>query len=583
MSKNIYNIKYPNKLNNISELRDIILINRIGHVDKEYINNDFDIYKNILELKDIDKGALLLKETILNKKRICICSDLDADGLTSAAMCYRTFTEVFKIDPNDIDVIINHRRNGNSYNNVYVNRIITSYKNNPFDLIISFDQGSRNEEQYKYMKSVMNNVKFIITDHHQIDYNEYPNSVEVFINPQRNDSLYDKDISGCTVGFLLMLYTYKLLYNKTDIKPFYPIFPYPAISVISDVMSCLSDVNRYIYKVGMNRINSFQDPWIVLLFKSLNKVGVYTNRDISMSVASIINSANRMGIEEEGYGLISSTSAKTIQDHLDTLNSNNNIKKTVVNNISNDLLSNLEEHPVDGGIVCYIDTDININGLIAGRIASTKKLPVICFIKNDNVDNISGSCRAGINGFNLLDCFNIITNRYPDLIINYGGHKDACGVHIKQSKLDKFKEVFYNTSKEIMSNMDIDRTIDVDVVLYPNKGHINPDLINIIRSLEPYGKNFESPTFMSTMTLDRILKFGKTMCRLEFKVGKQTFGGFCSFDNNPNINMDNILDVLVRGLKYNVIYKIDLVDSRNKTDYQLEILYIEEINNKEQK
>lgn len=559
----------------LNKVQYTILKNRLPEEEDiiKYLYNDYDIFEDLDKLADITNAANLLLEHIKDKsKKILICSDLDCDGLTSATTLYRSLIDVFKVERDRVFVIINRRKDGNSFNPVLVSRVKEMWDKVKFDLMVISDQGSRNELQYQdFKKYTEDKMKIILTDHHHIEYEEYPYSVDCFINPQRVDSDYSRNVSGCTVAFLLMIKAYQLLTNSKDLSPFLPIFPFPAISVISDVMSCKEMVNRFIYKVGMRVINTYNNPNFVIYKKILEIPGIFTDNDIRMKLTSFINSANRMGIEDIGYSMLSTDDKEICYKSSIIVDDNNDLKKAEIKRITKEALEDLKDIPTDGGVVFKVSTDISVNGVIAARIGEIKKVPAICYIESDK-EIISGSCRAIIKGFDLLECLAKINDENPGVIAQFGGHKDACGCSIYSDQFDLFKILFYKYSKEIISNLDVSSEIDLDMILPEDQ--ITPDLVNSIRSLAPYGKDWNMPVFLSVFTLVSVIPMGG-IARITFKrKSGGTISGFYNFSDNSGLTIDNIRQNLVRGGKYLVSYNLDITSYLKVYDFSLSIIKI---------
>ena len=131
--------------------------------------------------------------------------------------------------------------------------------------MITSDHGSVNEYEYQDLKQSCG-FEIVVTDHHTVQYDIYPNTADAFVNPLRKDSEYFTEISGCTVAFLVMVYTYHKHIKESNKKDYYHIFPYEAISIISDIMSCELPLNRYIYIIIIICILRRTGLFVVFLF-----------------------------------------------------------------------------------------------------------------------------------------------------------------------------------------------------------------------------------------------------------------------------------------------------------------------------
>ena len=548
-----------------SNLKSLLVKHRMKNYNYEdYVNPKYDLLKDLNKLADIDKAADIIYKHIKNNSNILICSDLDCDGMTSAMTLYSFLKDVFKIKEDKLRVIINKRLHGNGFNPILVDRIKSLNNEFPIDLMITSDHGSVNELEYQDLKKVCG-FDIVVTDHHTVQYDIYPNTADAFVNPLRKDCDYFTEISGCTVAFLLMVYTYHKHCKKADIKHYYHIFPYPAISIISDVMSCELPLNRYIYRVGINYINRLQNINFLSYRNILDIPFIFTNNDIKMKLAPFINSANRTNIEQIGYDLLSSNDISVSKELAILVDNKNEIKKKEVREISNFILDNISEVEKDGGYCCIIDTQTAINGVVAARIGEKLKVPIICFSGNEV---LTGSCRGMLEGFDLLECLDKISQLDKDVIIKYGGHKSACGCAIHRDKFDTFKKMFYNVSKDMISKLDISKTISVDCEIPIHK--VNPDLINIIRSVGPYGKDWEEPIFSSKAKFKYAIGMG-SVARLCFQKGNK--GQISGFYNIPK-GITDIKEHFVRNEEYTIIYNVDITSYNGVYDYSLNIIDI---------
>lgn len=566
--------KYENTI--LTDIQKRIILNRLDYEPtieemNNFIYNDYDLFSDLDKLTDLDKAKELLEKHLKNKSHIAIVSDLDADGMTSAVTAYKCLRDVFKHPVDKISVLINRRKDGNSINPTLTKRIKDLHDVYPIDLITLFDHGSTSELAYQELANY-GDMDFLLTDHHTVQYDIYPNTVNVFINPQRKESTYSRNISGCVTGFVTFLYTYWKMYNTTDLKPFYHIFPFPAISVISDVMSCKDPINRFIYRVGVNEMSKPTHP----IFKGLRALLGYgkkiTLKDIQMKIAPFINAANRTNVEDLGYEMLASEDLDNIIKLGNELTLANDKKKAVVKTLTNIALDNLKDKVIDRGVVLTIETDMAVNGLIAARVGEVKKVPVVCFIDRGN-DIMSGSCRGIVHGFNLLTTLQAIKDEDSNCIVQFGGHTGACGVSITKDNFNRFKELFEKHSKIQLDTLDVKESITIDYMV--KECNLTFDLVKELEVIGPYGKDWSEPTLLSIFYVDYVMVIG-SMCIVMFKrVDGNSLGGFYSFGDKSGLTIDNIKEKLVRGTRCLVSYNPSLSTRGNTYDISLNIKQID--------
>lgn len=556
---------------NLTDLQKRIILNRDTNPDNllKYVTNSIDIYKDLTKLKYIAEASDLLIRHLDKKSHILICTDSDTDGLTSAVMCYRSLRDVFDHPENRISVLVNRRRDGNGFNNTLVNRILNLNKTKKIDLLIALDHGSSDKASYDIIKA-NSQMELLITDHHQVPIDNYPSNVEILLNPQIVDSKYSRNISGCTVGFLLMLYTYYKKYNKKNIDIFNNIIMYPALSVISDVMSCKDMINRYIYTKGLKEINKFKDndPFLGLR-DSLGVSTTFNLNDVRLKLSPLINAANRTATEDLGYSVLNSYDYQEALKYIEDLVELNNVKKGIVNEATKEILDELRTTEIKNTIVVRANTNLTVNGVIAGRVGDLYKKPTICFIKTNDDRLIAGSCRGIIKGFNILKVLKDIQNDIPNLILNCGGHKSACGLKIDNKNYDLFKETFDIYSKRELDKIDKNELLNVDYLL--KEDDINIHTASLVNTLEPYGLDFEDPLFVSILTINNIIPL-KGVCKIIFKRRNgDSITGIYSYGDG-NYNPDNILKELPYGTKVIVGYNLETVNIRFNIELGLKIL-----------
>ncbi len=563
--------------NNISEFQATIIANRLEEEDYKFYKQDIVSYyfnclrmdHNISKLADIEKASELIMEHIVQGKHIAIVTDYDCDGVNSAAVLYRSLLQIFNVDKNLVSVIINKRRDGNGFNKVLVSRVTKLNTNKKIDLIITADHGSNDNAAYGVFKEL--GIAMVITDHHQIP-NGNPDNCEVFINNQRDDSEYYKDVSGCFIAFLVMVNTYKKMYPNKRLDVFNPVIPYVAISTISDVMSLKLPINRHIVKTGLNEINSFRNKAWFAIKNILNITGKITYKEIGFKIAPLINTANRINAEDLAFKLLSADSSDDVIKYGEELNKLNDFRKTVQKAViakeKNIPLNDKYKH----SIVLLIDSELSISGIVASNIGESNGLPIVCFLNSPEQDIYTGSGRAIINNLNIEQVFKNIAAEDSSMFIKFGGHKGAAGCSIYKDKLEDFRRLFDKYCKELTPVLLHKDMIHVDMFLPEYK--LTPSLIKPIESLGPYGKDWVEPVFLSVLTVSKIFIMGTIAKIIFITPSGRELQGTHFFRTQHDINIKNIRDIIKSGCKTLVSYNVNLDNFRNSLELSFNIVYI---------
>lgn len=547
---------------------------------ERYYTKEWNYSKEKIEINKLPLAAEMLLKHINNNSHIAIVSDSDCDGLTAAATTYRILRNIFKHPEDKISVLINKRKNGNSFNPTLVSRVKELHKHRHIDLMYSCDQGSLNGPEYKDFAKTCG-FDMIITDHHQVrDGFLYPKAPNlVFINPNDLDNTEEeslaKGLSGCAVTLFTLMETYVLQTGKkkekVDYTVFYPYFDLPALSVISDVMPCDNEINRWIYKIGSNILNRKNNVLGRALRFVLEIPGKIELSDIKMKIAPFINSANRMDVEDLGFNILIHTDYEKVVRESEELVLYNKEKKNIIRDLTKDLIKGLETIDCSDGIIVTIKDVAAVNGIIAGKIGSIKRVPTVCFIEKE--DTLSGSCRAIVPGFDLIELFTRISKQDPNVLSNFGGHKDACGIHVRKDYLEVFQGLFFQNVHDMLADLPKDQKIGIDKLIKEEDFDIG--LVYSQNSLAPYGKNFKEPTYLSIFYIKHVISFGD-IAKVVFK--RRNGGslyGFYSFGTTDYINIHNIKEVLKSDVKCLVSYTAELGSYANAYDINLNLIKID--------
>lgn len=524
--------------NDFTELQKNIIASRLSATDNilEVINNDFDFKNKIYELTDLKKAGDIIANHIKNKSHILIVTDYDADGVNSALILYKTFYKIFNMIPKDnLFLLINKRKLGNGINEKILKDILYLHEKHKIDLIVLADHGSSDEKAFKVIKE--HNIDIVLTDHHQIPEHNYPSSPDAFVNPQRTDSHFSKNISGCFTAFITMLSTYDSYYGKLDMDKFNFLLPYVALTTISDVMSLDDPVNRYIMNKGLKELNSFRNPVWKVLYSKLRLSNIISAKDISFKIAPLINTANRTDNEYEAFKLLNSETEEEAAVHYKRLTELSDYRKSTQKILMDKSYEQVRDYVYKHTIVLLLESDLAVNGIVAGRIGEEYKKPIVCFISNENAEILTGSARTIIDGLDIVEIFHLIDNEDKNIFIKFGGHTKAGGCSIHKNKLEDFKRLFDKYAE--IKLKDLPPKIEyVDDIIDINK--ITPSFAQELNRLEPYGENWAHPKFASMIKIKYIRIFGELI-----RLGIVTSSGRIIegvYFNNPSSNI-GVLDL----------------------------------------
>lgn len=566
---------------NLTDLQKVILSNRanvdylkeFNYTFKDLYNSKFDPVKNIKKLPDIEKAGYIIATAIKEGNHVLLASDMDADGVTSAAVLNITFRDVFKVNTNNYKSIVNRRLAGNGFNPEFVNRIKKIHDLWKVDLIITSDHGSADEQAYKELKQY-GIEQIIVTDHHTIPKDNYPKSADVVINPHRIDSTYYKDVSGCFVACIAMIETMKNLKGDYYLEQFEKVIPYVAISTISDVMNLSLPINRQVVKYGLRILNSLQSPTWIAIKKVLGIKNRINSKDIGFKLAPLINTANRVNQEDLAFNMLVEPDLTKAVEYATMLNKFNMKRKRVQKELLKQATMQRDTLPYENSIVVALKSIYAVNGIVAGNLGDHFSRPTVCFLYNDIDDTLTGSGRGILKSINLVKIYNNINSRDKTVMLKYGGHKLAAGCKIPKDKLEVFRKMFDEEASKMMKDYKDSSVIYYDKEISSND--ISPIIFKDQNRLLPYGSGWDSPVYISKLKIGSIMLLGKTLAKIKFIASDNTEIESTHFFNNKNskYTIDNIKDLLHYGDKITLVYNLGLNSFNDVISFEINVIDI---------
>lgn len=524
-------------------------------------------------LPDIEIAANRLVSAILNQEIIGIETDHDADGVTSHAVIYEALTQIMGHPANKVRSYIGHRlKEGYGLSDSVATRILND-EIRP-TLIITADNGSSDEKRIARLKA--HNIDVIVTDHHEIPEEGIPQSAIAVISPARLDSEYpDRMIAGCMSACLLMAAARQALINKDYFKvppkSLSTLFDFVALGTVADCVSMSqSKNNRLIVKHGLKLINKMQRPcWQALKpYLSGDPNRQINAEDLGFTIAPRINARGRLDEAMTGVHFLLSRDIETATKLAVLLDSENNERKKIEKRLKEASLK-IAQPFIDenkNSLVIYLeDGHPGVHGIVASRLVEAFGRPVINLSpKEGGVDLVSGSAR-GIPGFHVREALNTINQRYPDLIIAFGGHKGAAGLTLKKQDIETFRQAFEDAVNEQIARLEIKVG---PVLMIDNElphSFITLNTLAEIEALEPFGREMDSPVFTTKFKVKQSRRIGSGDVKNHVKLKLKTFDSSEEF-NAVWFNVDP--DCELETLKVNEGAESEFAYSISKNYYQ---------------
>jgi len=462
--------------------------------------------KNIQDPMGIPSLGLAVNrivEAISQRETIIFACDHDMDGTASAAVLWKAFTDYFNYPSELLHVVTSHRlTEGYGLTQPVVDRILDLGGT----LIITADKGSSDEQQIKVLKEAGKDV--IVTDHHAIPVEGAPKSAYATVNPIISGSEYDPNICGAAVAFLVMAKVRSALLDTgylESIPSMLGLLDYVAVATIADCVSMRPDksyTNRAFVKKGLQFINKKARPcWEVFL---QGRSGPVHAEDIAFQLAPPIAAAGRLDWAEAGFLFLISDFLKEAKQHWETLIAENKLRKDIEKELRQKAVSKALSKSNQSIIVFIEDGHSGVHGITASRLVQSFGKPAAIFSpkgagsrkglndSNPDIGIASGSFR-GIPGFHVRDCLQYVADKYPKLLLGFGGHAGAAGATLAIDDLDAFEHAFEEGVIKQLGTTPLLPIISVDGDLPGSK--LNIEMLESFREMEPWGKDFPFPVF----------------------------------------------------------------------------------------
>ena len=469
-----------------------------GIVDQSEI--DFSL-GNLLppdSMKGLTEAANVVASTIVNRQKIIIVGDFDADGATSTAL----MVHCLRACEADVDYLVPNRF---EFGYGLTPEIVAVAAKMQPALIVTVDNGISSVDGVGAANAL--GIKTVITDHH-LPGDVVPAATAI-VNPNQTGCAFpSKALAGVGVSFYLLSAVRKVLRQKSWFEQKQLSEPLLADYLDLVALGTIADVvpfdknNRVLVNEGIRRMRAGKvRPGIrALLAVSGTNFKKLISRDIAFGVAPRLNAAGRL--EDMSIGiecLLSETDAGAVvlAEQLDGINKarrsiEDEMKDQAIEIVKAAVASNSESTKTDKYGVCLYNASWHqgVVGIIASRIKDRVHRPTIAFAKVSDTE-IKGSARS-IHGLHIRDALDAIATANPGLIDKFGGHAMAAGLSLPLAKFAEFAALFDAEARKGLSKGDLEQQVVSDGEL---GGKFNLATARKIAEAAPWGQGFPEPVF----------------------------------------------------------------------------------------
>ncbi len=461
----------------LTPIKEILI--RRGILDKETHIASYEISslpKAEDHFKELSKASSRIIKALNENKKIAICGDYDADGMTSTALLCDYLS---KINAKPVPFIPSREDDGYGLNSSIVQKI----HDEGIQLIITVDNGVSAIEALNKANSL--GIDVILTDHHQIK-TKLP-TIYALLHPifTPKDSPY-KYLAGVGVAYLLAESVARMTSSQKHLNLSRDLF---CIGTVAD-MALLKGANRFWIRQWIKKLSDTESPGLKgLLTKSKLNNKIINTEDISFKIAPRINSVGRIGDPKLILNLLLESDPKKATKLVNKCEKINVERKTICKQVTEEAFQILQKDSCNIPPFIFLAQPhwpAGVIGIIASRVMEKYNRPtaVLC---SDN----DGLLRASIRAPSTFNVFKAL-EKCECLLEKYGGHAAAGGFTIKANKVSDLHNRLNELCITENHNMNVRKILPEAYIELIN---IDQCLCNNLEHLEPFGQGNKRPLF----------------------------------------------------------------------------------------
>lgn len=430
-------------------------------------------------MKDMDKAIARIDRALAAEEKILIYGDYDVDGTTSVALAY----SFFKQFTSNIEYYIPDRhKEGYGISTAGIDYA----KSKGITLIIALDCGIKSNDKVAYANTL--DIDFIICDHH-LPGDELPAAVAI-LDPKRADCPYPfKELAGCGIGFKLAQ-AYSIA-HQLPASGYEQYMDMVMVSIAADIVPIVEE-NRTLAYFGLKKLNTNPCLGLKALMDSCGKNKDFTITDVVFTLAPRINAAGRMDHGNQAVKMLLCSEDDLAAEQSLFINIQNTDRKASDQNITAEALALIDESELlinkKTTVVYNENWNKGVIGIVASRLTEKYFRPTVVLTHSNGL--LTGSARS-VPGYDLYEAL----LGCADLLEQFGGHKFAAGLTMKQENIHAFSKRF----EDIVSTTITDDLLCPEILI---DGEITLQQIDgkfqrIIAQMSPFGPMNPAPIFVS--------------------------------------------------------------------------------------
>lgn len=439
----------------------------------------------------------LLARALLEKRRILIVGDFDADGATSCALAMLALRA---FGHRRVDFLVPNRF---EFGYGLTPEIVEHARARDPEVIVTVDNGISSVAGVAAARRL--GWQVVVTDHHLAG--KVLPEAEALVNPNLPDNPFpSKALAGVGVIFYVLLGLRSRLREtgwfdgrRIPVPNMADFLDLVALGTVADVVP-LDHNNRVLVYQGLQRIRGGRcRPGIDALFRVAGRSPVRAQAsDLGFAIGPRLNAAGRLDDMALGIRCLLTDDPQEAFDLASELDRLNRERRSIEDDMkqkAEEMLAAWAPRDAKGlpwGLCLYQpDWHQGVIGILASRIKERYHRPVIAFASAGD-GTLKGSARS-INGLHIRDLLDEVAVREPGMLRKFGGHAMAAGMTLDEASFDCFCRVFDETVRAHLRPDDLRALIQSDGTIAA--GEMTLATARQIIDGGPWGQGFPEPTF----------------------------------------------------------------------------------------
>ncbi len=447
-------------------------------------------------MKGMEEAVSHLVHTIKSEQPIGVYGDYDVDGISAASLLISFFRALGVRVPYYIP---NRMREGYGLHSPGLEHLLSQGCNT----VVTVDCGIASF--HAVAEAARMGIHLIITDHHSPS-ERVPDAFAV-LNPLQPGCGYPfKGLCGVGIAFKLATAVRRRLREEgfqgelPNLKQF---LDFVALGTVADVVP-LVDENHIFVRTGLEILSPAQGREDAPLpVTDSRKAGIralqaaadlkadsLTAGHIGFVLAPRLNAAGRVGDPNVGVELLTSEDLTQARVHAERLEEWNRQRRELQEEAFEMAVGQLEiEPPAEEKMTIVLASDRwhpGVIGIVASKLAEKHCRPVVLIHLDGNEGKGSG---RSVPSFHLYDAL----RRCSDLLLQFGGHKEAAGLSIRRESVDAFRQRFEKIAEEFIEPGFFEPELELDAAV--NFSELEYPLVERLEKMAPFGTGNPQPVF----------------------------------------------------------------------------------------